>query len=75
MSRRKVLGVEVETDLPEGATESHPPPPGGFYGAEPAAGPGEAGSGALDRIAATLDSIATELREIRKIMAEREGRH
>ncbi len=72
MTKREVLGVEVETDLPEGATESHPPPPGGFYSDEPAAGPGEAESSALDRIAEALEGIRTELREIRRMMADRD---
>lgn len=73
MTKRKVLGVEVETDLPQGATESHPPPPGGFYGDEPAAGPGEAETEAVERIADALDGIRTELREIRKLLTDRSG--
>ncbi|WP_119677742.1 hypothetical protein [Indioceanicola profundi] len=77
MSRRKVLGVEVETDdLPdpdEVNTDAPGPAPGGFFNTGPTAGPGEAEATNVARIADSLEGIRSELAEIRKMLTRFAG--
>lgn len=76
MNKRKVLGVEVDTDLPdpdEVNTDAPGPAPGGYFNTGPAAGPVEAESENIARIADSLEGIRTELAEIRKMLTRFAG--
>jgi len=67
MTRKKVLGVEVETDVPENPDTNAPAEfPGGYYADTRPAGPEEGRQEALTRIADSLDGILGELRQIRE---------
>jgi len=71
MSRKKVLGVEVETDLPDPAdvnTDAPGPAPGGFFSTGSDRGGDRTGQATLDRIADSLDGIRTELTELRRML-------
>lgn len=68
MSKRTILGREVETDVPTRDDGSIVEPPGGFYSDDPPGGPEEAAQDNLERIASALEGIRTELTEMRRVL-------